>query len=235
VPVDAFRELVNRVFRGFLDEPHPWTPRPRLDRLPFSLHLVVGGGALELFTPGPLDVLRFFQRHHASVHHELEYVLCRPEGAPPDAMQAYGVFRLRDAERLPLHDVKHVERVLRQAYGTLVHLPPARSLLVRPDSADPDDGDPPAGLNRIQPPPEPHRAGRMTAAEVVDIVRRELPGPEVISWIEAAFRQPPKEGNVEHRYYLDASANLYVVRQHWREGKALYRAEVSDAALRKTR
>lgn len=232
MPVETVLELVRRVFGGFLDAPHPWVPRPRLDQLPFGLHLVVGTATVELFPPGPLDVLRFFQRHHDSRHHDLEYVLCRPEGAPPDALQAYGVVRLRPEAGVPLPAPSVAERALRLHYGTLVELPRASAHVERRHGRDFDDEDPPEGPHRIVAPPgEPRRPGRMSVAEVLDIVRRDLDGPETIGWIEGCFRQPPPAGRVEHRYYLDAEACLWLVR-HDARGKVLYRAEVSEAALR---
>jgi hypothetical protein len=66
-------------------------------------------------------------------------------------------------------------------------------------------------------------------------MRKELTGPEVIAWLEGAFRQPPRKGTVEHRYYLDSGARLYLVRDHFSEGKKLYRAQTSAAALRPER
>ena len=66
-------------------------PRPerRLDHLPYSLHLTSGAGSVNLFPAGPLDVFCFFQRHHASLHHEYEYVAAIPEaeGDEEDAAQ----------------------------------------------------------------------------------------------------------------------------------------------------
>lgn len=232
MPLESWLDVARRLFKGWLERPHPWRPHPRLDRLPFALHLVVGTGTLELFPPGELDVLRFHQRHHASRSHELEYVLCRAEGAPEGAVQAYGVVRL-DAERaLPLPPPSEAERALRRDYGTLVELPRASLHLERLHSGDLDDEDPPPGLHRVKAPEgEVSRPGRMTVREVLNIVRRELPAPLVVGWIEGAFPQPPRAGEVEHRYYLDAEACLWVVR-HDARGKALFRAEVSEAALR---
>lgn len=233
MPVEGLRETVVRLFKGFFDEPHPWSPRPRLDHLPFSLHLVVGAASVELFPPGPLDPLRFFQRHHASAHHELEYVLCRPAGAAAEEFQAYGVVRLRDEDRVPLLDPARIEKKLRADYGTFVHLPRARWLMDRQHGPDLNDEDPPEGLNHVRPREgELAEPGRMSVGEVLHIIRKELSGPEVISWLEGAFRQPPRRGHLEHRYYLDAEAGLYLVRDHPTQGKALYRAQVSEAALR---
>jgi len=225
-----------RLFKGFFSAPAPSGFRPRLTNLPFSLHLVAGASAVELFPSGPLDSLRFYQRHHASLHHELEYVVCLPARASPEAFRAYSLIRLRPEERIPLTDLNELEKSLKRSYGTMIQLPRSRPLLERQYSNDLNDEDPPEGLNRVRP-PQGERAGpgRLTVAETLDIIIKELQGPEVISWLEGAFRQPPPRGRVEHRYYLDATARLYVVRDHFEEGKALYRAETSEAALRPER
>ena len=49
-----------------------------------------------------------------------------------------------------------------------------------------------------------------------------MSGQELVSWLEAAFRQRPGQGVVEHRYYLDAGGCVYLVRDHFSEGKTLF-------------
>jgi len=232
MPPESWLDLARRLFKGWVERPHPWRPHPRLDHLPFGLHLVVGTSTIELFPPGKLDVLRFYQRHHASRSHDLEYVLCRAEGAPAEAVQAYGVVRLDPELAVRLPDPTEAERALRRDYGTIVELPRASHHVERRHSKDLDDEDPPEGMHRVSAPEtEAARPGRMTVREVLAIVRRELPGSMVIGWVEGAFPQPPRGGQVEHRYYLDAEACLWVVR-HDAKGKTLFQAEVSEAALR---
>ncbi|MBI3725721.1 hypothetical protein HY251_17480 [bacterium] len=170
------------------------------------------------------------------MHHELEYVVCLPAGARAEDFQAYAIFRLRAEEKIPLADLNDLEKTLRRSYGTMIHLPRARPLLERQYSSDLNDEDPPEGLNRARAPAgEKAAPGRLSVGEILDIVGKELPGPEVIAWLEGAFRQPPPKGRIEHRYYLDATARVYLVRDHFSEGKTLYRAETSDAALRPER
>lgn len=225
---------VLRLFKGFFSDPE--RPRPRLQELPFSLHLVVGASSVKLFAPGPLDVLSFHQRHHRSLHHHLEYVVCLPRGADPEAYQPYAVLRLRPEEETPLVPLDVIERKLQKSYGTFIELPRTRPLLERQWGRDLTDEDPPEGLNRARAPAtEKPVAGRLGTAEVLDVIRRELSGPEVISWLEAAFQQPPAAGKAEHRYYLDATACVFLVRDHPEEGKTLYRATTSAAALRPER
>lgn len=229
----------SRVIGTFLDvfgRPAPAPMSRRLDRLPFGLHLTTGLDAIELFRPGDLDVFCFFQRTHSSLRHDVEYVTCLPEGDAPDRWLAYGVFRLSPEEELPFTDLNALERKLRLDYGSFVHLPRARPLLEHQYGDDLNDEDPPAGRNRVVAPRgEAKGPGRMTVAEVLDLLRKELEGPEIISWIEATFRQRPRSGVVEHRYYLDPHANLFCVRDHFAEGKTLFQAETSAEALRPIR
>jgi hypothetical protein len=229
-------DRVVRLFKDFFSGPESQGPPPRLDHLPFALHLIASGSSVELFPPGPLDVLRFNQRHHSSIHHELEYVVCVPIGAAPEDHGAYAVVRLRPEDELPLESPAAIEKMLRASYGTFVRVPRARPLLENQYSDDLTDEDPPEGLNRVLAPTrEKAVPGRMSTAEVLDIMRKELKGPELIAWLEGAFRQPPRKGTVEHRYYLDGAATLYLVRDHFADGKKLYRAHTSAAALRPER
>jgi hypothetical protein len=212
------------------------SPARRLTYLPYSIHLTSGSGSTQLFPAGELDVLRFHQRHHASVSHEVEYVTCVPEGGDPEQYLAYGVLKLTSEEVVALTDLNHLERKLQLHYGAFAHLPRSRPLLHRQYGQDLNDEDPPEGLNRVVPPRgEQHAPGRLTVAEILRILRTEFEGPEIVSWLEAAYRQPPKAGEVEHRYYLDPSGVVYLVRHSAREGKTVYRSETSEEALRPIR
>ncbi len=228
------RDRLLRLFKGFFTKPE--RPRPRLDHLPFSLHLVVGASSVRIFPAGPLDVLSFHQRHHRSLHHELEYVVCLPEGAAAEEYQAYAVFKLRADEEVPLVSLAAIEKKLDEAYGTFVKLPRAFDLLERQWGQNLLDDDPPEGPNRARAPAaEKTRSGRLSVAETLDVIRRELGAAEVISWLESAFKERPYAGKVEHRYYLDATGVVYLVRDHFEEGKTLYRAKTSAEALRPSR
>lgn len=236
-----------RVARRFLDVfGRSYAPRPgrHLDHLDYSLHLTTAAGALELFPAGPLDVLRFYQRRHASLGHEIEFVACRPTvrlaescqacgaGAGEHELFAYAVFKLREPEAVEWSDLNELERRLKRHYGTFFELPRARQLLEHQFGEDLNDGDPPPGPNRIvSPSAESPLKGRFTLAETLAAMKADLKGVELISWIEAAFRQRPPAGEVEHRYYLDDEAQIYLVRDHFREGKALYKGETSSDAL----
>lgn len=235
-----------RVARRFLDVfGRGYAPRPgrHLDHLDYSLHLTTATGAVELFPAGTLDVLRFFQRRHASLAHEVEYVACRPTqhlaescqacGAGEPELFAYAVFRLREPERTRWSDLNALERRLKSHYGTFFELPRALELLERRFGDDLNDSDPPPGSNRIVLPPEQPSTskGRFSLTETLAAMKADLSGVELISWIEAAFRQRPPEGEVEHRYYLDDEAQVYLVRDHFREGKALYKGQTAPEAL----
>ncbi|MBL4846469.1 MAG: hypothetical protein JKY65_13155 [Planctomycetes bacterium] len=230
----------------------------RLDTLPYALHLTTATDSIELFPPGPLDVLRFFQRHHCSVAHEVEYVACRPTedallapAPPPDpehceacgqvlpkaedadaGLLAYAVFRLNAAQETPWADLNEIESRLQRDYGSFFSLPRARPLFEFQYGEDLNDEDPPEGRNRVViPESEVAPKGEMSSAEAICALRADLTGPELISWLESAFRQRPPEGGVEHRYYLDSAAQVYLVRDHFRDGKTLYKAETAPAAL----
>jgi hypothetical protein len=234
VASESLPTKVLRLFQNFLADPP--RPRPRLDHLPFSLHLVVGATSVELFPEGPLDVLCYHQRHHRSTRHDLEYLVCVPSGAHSEEYQAYAVIQLRPEDRLPLVPLADIERRLRASYGTFVDLPNPHPLLERPTNNVLTDDDPPEGFNRVLAPKNAKvQPGRLEVAVTLDVIRRELDGVSIVSWLESAFKQPPRQGAVEHRYYLDASAGVYLVRDHFAEGKTLYRARTSDAALRPRR
>lgn len=208
-------------------------PGRRRTFLPYDIYLTRGSDSTLLFPAGELDVLRFFQRHHASQRHEVEYLTCVPEGGDPESYLAYGVLKLTPEEVVPLTDLNVLERKLQLSYGAFAHLPRSRPLLHVQYGADLNDEDPPAGLNRIVPPSgEPETPGRLSVAEILKIIRTEFEGAEIVSWLEAAYRQPPKRDEVEHRYYLDPSGLVYLVRHCRREGKTLYCSETSEAALR---
>jgi hypothetical protein len=214
---------------GLAEEPRPGRP---VDHLAFSVNLAKGTGSVELFPPGALDVYTFYQRHHCSRSHEIEYITCLPQGADLDGYLAYAVFKLTDEEQVPLVDLNQLERKLKLSYGSFAHLPRARPLFARQYGQDLNDEDPPEGLNRVVAPPETSKAGRLTIAELLSIMKSELEGHELVSWLEGAFRQRPPHGEVEHRYYLDKFGELFLVRDHYREGKTLYKAETSREALR---
>ena len=63
------------------------------------------------------------------------------------------------------------------------------------------------------------------------ILRNELSATQKIAWIEQAFPTPPAEGEIVHRYYVDVTKQIYLVRHHWSEGKTLLLAETDEAAL----
>lgn len=216
------------------------SPQRRLARLPYSLHLTTATGLIDLFPAGPLDVLVFYQRHHCSLTHEVEYVVCEPTPEalhPPsrtgeEELLAYAVFRLNEEEETAWSDLNAIEARLRRDYGSFFELPRARPLLEHQYGDDLNDEDPPEGHNRVLiPSDEAPKKGSLSTAEAISILCAELSGPELISWLEAAFRQRPPQGEVEHRYYLDATGQLYLVRDHFREGKTLYRAETAPEAL----
>lgn len=214
---------------GLNAEPRPERP---IDHLTYSLHLATATGAVELCPAGPLDPFHFYHRRHCSLRHEVEYVTARPERSGKDGYLAYAVFKLTDEEVVPLSDLNALERKLKRSYGSFISLPRARPLLEHQYGSDLNDEDPPEGTNRIVAPAEEARPGRMTVREVLDVLKSELTGPELVSWLDGAFRQSPPAREIEHRYYVDKAGELFLVRDHYRDGKTLYQAETSREALR---
>lgn len=238
------RRVVGRFLDRFGLSAEP-SPSRRLARVPYSLHLTTATGVVDLFPAGALDVLAFYQRHHCSIGHEVEYVACRPTPEAllppsrlppgpggPDDLLAYAVFRLNEDEETAWSDLNAIEARLQKDYGSFFKLPRARPLLEHQYGTDLNDEDPPEGRNRVVIPAKRDAPkGSLSTSEAVLILCADLSGPELISWLEAAFRQRPPQGEVEHRYYLDAAAQLFLVRDHFREGKTLYQAETTPEAL----
>jgi hypothetical protein len=238
------RRVVGRFLDRFGLGAEPRSNR-RLTKIPYSLHLTTATGIIDLFPAGPLDVLTFYQRHHCSLGHEVEYVACRPTPEAllppsrlppgpggPDDLLAYAVFKLDENEETPWSDLNVIEDRLQRDYGSFFQLPRARPLLEHQYGEDLNDEDPPEGHNRVVVPSDSSAPkGSLSTRAALSIMCGELSGPELISWLEAAFRQRPPEGEVEHRYYVDATAQLYLVRDHFREGKTLYHAETAPEAL----
>ena len=238
------RRVVGRFLDRFGIGAEPSSKR-RLATLPYSLHLTTATGVVDLFPAGPLDVLAFYQRHHCSLGHEVEYIACQPtpqallppSRLPPgpgaeDGLLAYAVFKLSEEEETPWSDLNAIEGRLQRDYGSFFQLPRARPLLEHQYGEDLNDEDPPRGHNRVViPQGSDGPKGSLSTREALSIMCSELSGPELISWLEAAFRQRPPQGEVEHRYYVAATGHLYLVRDHYREGKTLYRAETAPEAL----
>jgi hypothetical protein len=212
-------------------------PEIRVRTLPCDLHLTLGAQSVTLFPAGPIDDLRVFQRRAVAESSEVEWVtrLDRAD-AGTENYKAWGIVRLRgEWQRLPELDRNEgFWEWLRQEHG-LETIPTARAV-VRADLTawEPGLNEPAAGSHRIAPPRSTklwRSVGqrRVTHGDVVEIIRRGLDGLHKIAWMESAFA--PAVGAVVHRYYLDGAKQLWLVRDHARDGKRLYRATTSPEAL----
>lgn len=209
--------------------------RPRT--LACDLHLTLGAQSVPLFSAGPIDELRVFQRRAVSESSEVEWItrIDRAD-AGTENYKAWGIVRLRaESQPLPrLDENAGFFEWLRREHG-LETIPTARAV-VRADlpAWEPGLNEPAAGAHRIAPPKpaKPWRStggSRVTYGDVVELIRRGLDGPHKIAWMESAFGG--RDAGVVHRYYLDGTRQLWLVRDHPREGKRLYKAITSPEAL----
>lgn len=183
--------------------------------LPWALHITHGAASVRLCPPGPVDALRLLEREGLSGEHELEFVT-RLEGADS---APYAVVRLGEEGRL-LPGLDAVRRRL----GAEV-LPAAARLLVRAWCGVPSAAE--RGVRRARVAP----AGTIEERALLRRIAVELPAPERIAWIEAAWPLAPRL--LTHRYYVDRDGTPWVVRDRGQGGKTLYEGEVSPDAARR--
>lgn len=216
-------------------------PAPAED-LPCDLLLTTGHGAVRLFAAGPVDELSFFQRSHVPSHLEVEFLtrLDRAD-AGTEAFKPYGMFRLRSQDGQPLPDPKKLPESfwaeLYREHGLVKLLPAPRVLSTAFTAWDPSQGSPERGLNRVRAAnPDWNwkrvRGRRYLHADLLELLRRHLPGPERIAWVESAIPDALPPGEIVHRYYIETGRRLWLVRHHWARGKSLHRAHTSEEAKR---
>src|SRR5262249_13010058 len=138
------------------------------------------------------------------------------------------------SNNLPLIDLKKEDelwKALDMAYG-LDAIPRLKDVMTTafgtydPKKAD----DPKSGVNSIKPSNPTKKFKKInnkvyTYGDMYKILSSELRLPQKIAWIEEAFSDPLPEGDIVHRYYLDVTKQLFLVRHHWKEGKVCYAAE----------
>ena len=193
-----------------------------------ELFLTLGPASLRLFEAGPVEEFQFFQRFGIAPDHEVEFVT-RLDAADrgTENFRAYGIFVLKGPfRRLPdLRCDRGLARRLAHKYG-LERLPQASKMA--PATFVP-------GTNRLRPladaRPLKRKNGRSWFfSDLLEILRRELTGPQRIAWIEEALPPPPPHSPIVHRYYIDGEKQAYLVRDHRGVGKKLYVARTSDEA-----
>jgi hypothetical protein len=207
--------------------------------LPCELFLTTGLRSIPLFPVGPIDEFRFFQRFGVALHSEVEFVTrLDAQDRGTENFRAFGLFDL-GGDWLPLPDLgrdEDLKRTLARKYG-LERLPAARKLAEEGFSGyDPRRNEVEAGLNRIVPPRSTKVFKKVDGrhwsyADILDILRSELTGPQRIAWIEEACPPPPESSPIVHRYYLDAKKQAYLVREQRGRGKRLFLALTSAEAI----
>jgi hypothetical protein len=208
----------------------------RVDRsrlLPFDIYLNRGNGSVRLFAAGPFDELSFFQRRDVVEKHELEYLTyldARHVGK--ERYEAYGVFNLktRNPRRLPnLAVAADFWRALR-SHG-LKAVPGAKVAVRQSFSVFCSAQNPDAGRNRVNVAAcrgvfERDGQRALPHADLLEIMRNDVEPAYRIAWLEGAMARP-RQGEIMHRYYLDAGLRAYLVRDHWQTGRTFYTLQSS--------
>jgi hypothetical protein len=208
--------------------------------LPFDLFTNLGMSSVRLFPYGQIDEFAFFQRSGVSEDLEVEFVTrLEQQDLGTENYKPYVLLRPK-AEGLAIPDMQKQEdfwKTLDQTYG-LVTIPKCAKMIGKPFSLfDPrKPGDAKAGNNKIAA-AEPDKVfkevgeKKYTMGEMLEILRAELTMPQKIAWVEEAFTEKLAEGEIVHRYYLDVTKQVYLVRDHFSEGKKLFISETDEEAL----
>ncbi len=143
-------------------------------------------------------------------------------------------------EGLPLIDLSKEDDLwesLEQSYG-LDAIPRLKDIFQGQWNAyDPKkNDDAKTGLNIVKPTQAAKEFKKVgdhtfTMEDMYLILGNDMRLPQKIAWVEQAFTEPLPEGEIVHRYYLDVTKQLFLVRHHWKDGKALYAAETDEKAL----
>ncbi|RMG06845.1 MAG: hypothetical protein D6731_24925 [Planctomycetota bacterium] len=234
VPIGACLRRIARKVEGFKID-----IRISRNLLPFQIFLNMGTTSAELFPAGQIDEFYFFQRKGISEDLEVEFVTRLEESdAGTENFKPYVLFKPK-GEHLELVDLQKEEdlwKTLDQTYG-LVTIPKAKKMVGGAPFNVFDPSNPGStGSNRIAA-AEPEKVfkevgeRKFTYGEMLEILRNELTTPQKIAWMEEAFSERPAEGEIVHRYYLDVTKQVYLVRDHYAEGKKLFMAETDEEAL----
>ena len=234
VPIGATLRRIARKVEGFKID-----IRISRNLLPFDVFCNLGMTSVQLFPSGQIDEFSFYQRTGISEDVDTEFVTRLEESDKgTENYKPYVLFRPK-SEGLPLVDLQQEDdfwKTLDMTYG-LVTIPKAKKMVNGFGTFDPKSGeDPSIGFNRIEP-VEPDKVfkevGEKTYSykDMLQILRNELLMPQKIAWVEEAFSEAPPAGQIVHRYYLDVTKQVYLVRHHHTEGKTLFVAETDEDAL----
>ncbi|MGE0712277.1 MAG: hypothetical protein AB7N76_32595 [Planctomycetota bacterium] len=232
VPIGACLRRIARKVEGFKID-----IRISRNLLPFDVLLNLGTTSTILFKSGQIDEFRFFQRSGVPEDLEVEFVTRLDEqDAGTENYKPYVLFKPK-GEAVPLVDLQKEEdlwKTLDQTYG-LVTIPKLAKMMDGFSAFDTSSASG-KGVNDVF-----AKEGdkvfkevgdrRFTMADMLEILRNELNMRQKIAWIEEAFDKAPADGQIHHRYYLDVTKQVYLVRHHHSEGKALFLAETDEDAL----
>ncbi|MBX3470188.1 MAG: hypothetical protein KF878_25220 [Planctomycetes bacterium] len=236
VPIGACLRRIARKVEGF-----KINIKISRNLLPFELFSNLGMTSVKIFPSGPIDEFFFFQRSGVSEDLDVEFVMrLEEQDVGSENYKPYVLFRPK-GEGLPVPDLQKAEdfwKLLDQSYG-LVTIPKLQKLISKPFAAfDPRaaGADPKSGVNRVVV-AEPEKVfkevgdKKYSQGDMLEILRNELTMAQKIAWVEEAFQEKLAEGDVVHRYYLDVTKQVYLVRHHWSEGKKMFIAETDEEAL----
>lgn len=235
VPIGACLRRIARKVEGFKID-----IRISRNLLPFDVLLNMGTTSVPLFESGQIDEFAFFQRNEVPEDLEVEFVTRLDEqDKGSENFKPYVLFKPKSEETaVELVDLQKEEdfwKTLDQTYG-LVTIPKAKKMVAAGFGAyNSSAADGKAGANRVT----PDEAGKVfkevgdrtfTYNDMLELLRNEMTMRQKIAWIEEAFDTPPAGGDIVHRYYLDVTKQVYLVR-HTAEAKTLFLAETDEDAL----
>lgn len=234
VPIGATLRRIARKVEGFKID-----IRISRNLLPFDVFCNLGMTSVQLFPAGQIDEFSFYQRTGISEDVDTEFVTRLEESDKgTENYKPYVLFRPK-SEGLPLVDLQQEDdfwKTLDMTYG-LVTIPKAKKMVNEFGCFDPKSGEnPEKGFNRVTP-VEPDKVFKEVGEkaysyqDMLSILRSELLMPQKIAWVEEAFSEPPPAGQIIHRYYLDVTKQVYLVRHHHTDGKTLFVAETDEDAL----
>lgn len=236
VPIGACLRRIARKVEGF-----KINIKISRNLLPFELFSNLGMTSVKIFPAGPIDEFLFFQRSGVSEDLDVEFVMrLEEQDVGTENYKPYVLFRPK-GEGLPVTDLQKEEdfwKLLDQSYG-LVTIPKLQKISSKPFTsfdARKAGADPKNGVNKIvvsEPDKVFKEVGdkKYSNAEMLEILRSELTMPQKIAWVEEAFQDKLADGEIVHRYYVDVTKQVYLVRHHFSEGKKMFVAETDEEAL----
>jgi hypothetical protein len=235
VPIGACLRRIARKVEGF-----KVTINMSRSLLPFELYANMGTRSVKMFDVGQIDEFRFFMRKGVSADLEVEFVTRLEESdVGTENFKPYVLFKT-NSEGLPLIDLAKEDDLwesLEMSYG-LDAIPRVKDVFQGAITAfDPKKSeDAKTGVNLISatnPAKEFKKVGDKSynMGDMHRILTSDLRLPQKIAWVEQAFSEPLPEGEIVHRYYLDVTKQLFLVRHHWKDGKVLFAAETDEKAL----